>query len=58
MVIINRLDKEMLTRARLSILYEEKESARRGHEWKQRGVWMNNSAVTDFRLLAPSLQVK
>ncbi len=48
----------MLTRARLSIEYEEKESARRGHEWKRRGVWMNNTAVTDFRLLAPTLSVR
>jgi hypothetical protein len=52
------MDKEMLTRARLALHYEEKESVRRGKEWKKRGVWMNNSAVSDFKLPAPSLQVK
>lgn len=53
-----RLDKDMLTRARLALLYEDKESARRGNEWKKRGVWMNNSTVTDFKLPVATLNVK
>ena len=29
-------------RARLSVAYEQKESARRFREWRQRGVWMKD----------------
>lgn len=47
----------MITRARLAILYEEKESVRRGTDWKNRGVWMNNSAVSQFQLPNPTLEV-
>ena len=52
------MDREMLTRARLTIEYEGKESLRRREEWKSRGVWMNNSTVSDFALPAPSLSVE
>ena len=57
-IITRRLDKDMITRARLAIHYEEKESVRRARDWKRRGVWMNNSAVSDFSLPAPELDVR
>ena len=57
-MVVCRMDKEMLTRARLTIEYEGKESLRRREEWKARGVWMNNSAVSDFKLPSPSLTVE
>ena len=37
-----RLENEVLARARLSVLYEQKESARRSEEWKNRGVWLDS----------------
>jgi len=37
-----RNENQLVTRARLSMRYEDKEAARRNREWRQRGVWLEN----------------
>lgn len=49
------MEGEVLSRARLSIKYEEKESARRALEWKQRKLW--GSPTGDFKLPAPEVDI-
>lgn len=41
----------MIVRARLSVLYEEKEAARRAHVWQERGVWGDELPRPTLRLL-------
>ena len=41
----------MIVRARLSVLYEDKEGARRGHIWAERGVWGEELPRPTLRLL-------
>jgi hypothetical protein len=37
-----RNENMLVTRARLSVQYEDKEAARRNREWRQRGVWLES----------------
>ena len=46
-----RIETELLARARLSVVYEQKEAARRAREWGKRGVSLDS-------LPAPALELK
>ena len=37
-----RTENQLVTRARLSMRYEDKEAARRNKEWRERGVWLES----------------
>ena len=41
----------MIVRARLSDVYEDKESARRAHVWEQRGIYEKELPNAALRLL-------
>ena len=40
LIAFNRVDAQVITRARCSVEYEEKEAARRHREWVRRGVML------------------
>jgi hypothetical protein len=47
----NRVENQLITRARLSVEYERKEAARRTREWKSRGVWLSKLPPPELQLV-------
>eukprot|EP00607_Mallomonas_marina_P001331 CAMPEP_0182438582 /NCGR_PEP_ID=MMETSP1167-20130531/85875_1 /TAXON_ID=2988 /ORGANISM="Mallomonas Sp, Strain CCMP3275" /LENGTH=259 /DNA_ID=CAMNT_0024632013 /DNA_START=248 /DNA_END=1027 /DNA_ORIENTATION=+ len=46
-----RMDNQILVRARCAVEYEEKEAARRQREWERRGVWLEGFPSEPLQLL-------
>ena len=45
-----RMDTQILVRARCFVAYEDRESARRHKEWKDRGVWLEGFPASPLQL--------
>ena len=46
-----RTENQLIIRARLSVDYERKESARRSREWRRRGVWIDKLPMPALELI-------